>query len=246
MNVLQAVLRKELREQYLTSGRPRNSLIVLAVLQCILAVTLASVGGQVRAQLGDHALVLLAVPIILAAASFTSFMMPANVVIDMVAGERERHTLETLLASPAPDRAILGAKALSILVAAAAQAAFFALACLLASLVWLGPAVALGILPWLVLAPVLGMFAASFTTGLGLLISQRVRTIKAGQQILGYCLLPIYLVFFLARLVAGAFMHLTPFATVAVAVGSFALLLALDATFWILAFVLFSRPRLMR
>ncbi len=39
--------------------------------------------------------------------AWTPVFMVASVAADSVAGERERHTLETLLASPLPDRAIL-------------------------------------------------------------------------------------------------------------------------------------------
>ena len=53
-------------------------------------------------------------------------MMVSSLVADSFAGERERHTLETLLASRLPDRAILAGKLL-VPVAVAWGAALLAL-----------------------------------------------------------------------------------------------------------------------
>ena len=122
-------------------------------------------------------------PLIIAA--LVSVILVAVMVPESIAGERERHTLETLLASRLPDRAILFGKLLMPL----AMGWGVAMLCLLLSLVvvnvahWEGqllfftPPIALGSLA-------LSFLMATLTAGAGVFISLRTATAQEATQIL--------------------------------------------------------------
>lgn len=110
-----------------------------------------------------------------------------SVIADSFAGERERHTLETLLASRLPDRAILFGK-----VAAAVSYGWgFTLAILLLGLVTVNavhghgdlllyrPAVGLGSLG-------LSLVGTTLAAGAGVLVSLRASTVRQAQQMLSF------------------------------------------------------------
>ena len=122
-------------------------------------------------------------PLIISA--LVSVILVAVMVPESIAGERERHTLETLLASRLPDRAILFGKLLVPLVMGWGMA----MLCLLLSLVvvnvahWEGqllfftPPIALGSLA-------LSFLMATLTAGAGVFISLRTATAQEATQIL--------------------------------------------------------------
>lgn len=107
----------------------------------------------------------------------------AAVVADTFAGERERHTLEKLLASRMPDRAILLGKVLGCLI----YAWVISLGCFLVAMVTVsvvhGPA-AFGDFSglWIVLCaqPLLGALMA----GIGVHVSMKSETVRQTQQLL--------------------------------------------------------------
>jgi ABC-2 type transport system permease protein len=112
------------------------------------------------------------------------FIFSANIIADSVAGERERHTLETLLASRLPDRAILLGKMLVTILYAWGMtllgvALAIAVVNLNSSTVVLFPA---DILVGLV---ALSLLASVFISALGVLISLKARTSREAQQIIG-------------------------------------------------------------
>ena len=109
------------------------------------------------------------------------FVLP--IVADAFAGERERHTLETLLATRLPDQAILFGKLAaivaysSVLMVLALIIAFVALniAHPEARPVLAAPSLLAGML-------LEGVLTASLLTGIGLLISLRSTTVRQAQQ----------------------------------------------------------------
>jgi ABC-2 type transport system permease protein len=114
---------------------------------------------------------------------FVPMMVVGMTIPESFAGERERHTLETLLASRLPDRAILFGK----LAAAVVYAWGMALSLLLVSLV------AVNLFHWngavLLYPPVvafanvaLSLLIAGFEATLGVLISLRAATVQQAQQ----------------------------------------------------------------
>jgi ABC-2 type transport system permease protein len=122
-------------------------------------------------------------PLIIAA--LVSVILVAVMVPESIAGEREHHTLETLLASRLPDRAILFGK----LIVPLAVGWGAAMLCLLISLAvvnvahWEGeilfytPPIALGSLA-------LSFLMATLTAGAGVFISLRTATAQEATQIL--------------------------------------------------------------
>ena len=122
--------------------------------------------------------------------AFFFLMLPpfigSGVVADSFAGERERKTLETLLASRLPDRAIFLGKVLSVVI----YAWVFTALSLLVSLVSLNLTKET---PGLVLYPVIvfvvGLGGSALTgfliAGIGVFVSLRAKSTRAAQQTLG-------------------------------------------------------------
>jgi ABC-2 type transport system permease protein len=146
------------------------------------------------------------------------FLLVGGIVADSFAGERERHTLETLLASRLSDRAILFGK----VAAAVGYAWGVALLSLLAGLVTVNIAHGEG---ELLLYPVttavgvalLSLLVATLAAGLGVLVSLRAATVRQAAQALsiftlllvfipsfGFPLLPVELRQRLLQALAGA------------------------------------------
>jgi ABC-2 type transport system permease protein len=112
---------------------------------------------------------------------FFAMTTAASMVTDAIAGERERHTLETLLASPASDTAILIGK----LAAVVGYAWVLALAQLGAIEI---TSIAIGhTLPpeLVVLIAVLSLFEAVLAAGFGVQFSLRAPTVRAAARKLG-------------------------------------------------------------
>jgi ABC-2 type transport system permease protein len=112
-------------------------------------------------------------------------MLVGSAVADSFAGERERHTLETLLASRLPDTAILMGKVL----AAVSYGWGLVLVMLTLSLVTVNLSARTG--PWLLFpwrfavgAPLLALLGAGLAATAGVLISLRAPTVRQAAQTL--------------------------------------------------------------
>jgi ABC-2 type transport system permease protein len=101
-----------------------------------------------------------------------------GLVTDAVAGERERHTLETLLASPVSDTAILVGK-LTAVVGYAWVIALVQLAAVMVTSILLGHALSAGLV--FVIA-VLSLFEAILAAGFGVQFSLRAPTVRAAAR----------------------------------------------------------------
>ena len=128
------------------------------------------------------------------------FIMVIQIIADSFAGERERHTLETLLATRLGEPAILIGKI------AAAIVYGFALACtgIVLSLLTVSLTSGQGHLlmfplPILVSGILTGILSASTAAVIGTLISLRAASARQAQQMLGFAML---LLFFLPVLLA--------------------------------------------
>jgi ABC-2 type transport system permease protein len=115
---------------------------------------------------------------------------------DSFAGERERHTLDTLLASRLPDRAILFGKLVTPVVVGWGAA----LLCVFLSLVIVNVAHGEGEFLFFTPPIALGSLALSFLVatsmaGAGVLISQRAATVQeAAQKLLAFVFMPAIVV----------------------------------------------------
>jgi ABC-type Na+ efflux pump permease subunit len=119
------------------------------------------------------------------AAVITPMLIVTLVIPDSIAGERERHTLPTLLAGRLPDRAILFGKALfSLLVAWGVTLLTLLLALVTLNLAhWSGRLLVYD--PTVLIAGVsLSLLVAAMTTGIGIFISLRASTGQEAQQLL--------------------------------------------------------------
>ncbi|MBX6364821.1 MAG: ABC transporter permease subunit [Gemmatimonadetes bacterium] len=177
-------------------------------------------------------------------------MLSVQPIVDSFAGERERHTLETLLASRLADRAILLGKLLAVLVATTgATYIVYALALLTTRLAhadqpsatppeWVLLGVGLGVL----LVP--AVFAA-----LGVFISLRAATVRQAAQtfglaIVGLALLPVILGQLALQLGSPLVLRVSRLTPVQLVLLGAAALALLAATFLAAAFRRFRRGRL--
>ena len=115
--------------------------------------------------------------------SWLPFLLVSGVIADSFAGERERHTLETLLASRLSDRSILFGK----VTAAISYGWGLSMACMLLGLITVNLVhgkeqilmyrweIGLG-------AFVLSFLIAALASGLGILVSLRASTVRQAQQ----------------------------------------------------------------
>lgn len=109
-----------------------------------------------------------------------------NLIADSFAGERERHTLETLLASRLSDLAILAGKILAAAIYAWVMTMIVMTAVLITANVtgWSGQ-IRFYSLEILLGAPLLAFLSAVFSTLVGVLISLRASSVRQAQQTLG-------------------------------------------------------------
>jgi ABC-2 type transport system permease protein len=179
MREIGVVMRKELREMGVEGGGRRGRLTPLVGLA--VAGVLLPFNFGVRYVLPETMMVMgLILPVL--------FVLP--IVADTFAGERERHTLETLLATRLPDAAILFGK-LAAIVSYAFVLSAFSLAIGLITVNVANPEAR----PLLMTPATLGMtvmevvLVATLITGIGLLISLGAATVRQAQQRLSMILL---------------------------------------------------------
>jgi ABC-2 type transport system permease protein len=186
--------------------------------------------------------------------SWVPFLLVSGVVADSFAGERERHTLETLLASRLSDRAILFGK----LGAAIAYGWGFTLVSVLVGLITINLAYGQGGL-LMYPAPIgLGILALSFliatlAAGLGVLVSLRAATVRQAQQIFSVAFFLLFIPLFAIPMLPEAwraqainwFMQNSGRITVSTVVLAVAgVLLLIDIALVIAAMARFQRARL--
>lgn len=125
---------------------------------------------------------------------FMAATLVSSLIADAVAGERERHTLETLLASRLPDGPILAGKVIAAVLYGVGLAGvnLFVGWVVVNIVAWPGhvlgfPAFNIGSILLLTL------LSTTFFAGLGVFISLRSATVKQAQQAFGIIMLMIFL-----------------------------------------------------
>lgn len=169
------VARKELKELLAAGPGLRGGKASLLVLLAVFGVLLPAQSGVEW----------LRSPGLLAMWSWVPLMLVSSVVADSFAGERERHTLETLLASRLPDGAILLGK----VTAAVAYAWGITLAMAAVSFVTVNAMYWQGRITWVPVQTAVGLPVLSALTALlaalaGVLISLRAATARQAAQTL--------------------------------------------------------------
>jgi len=134
-------------------------------------------------------------PVIALAWSWVPMFLVMTVIADAFAGERERHTLETLLASRLSEGAIvLGKVGAAIGYAFALTAASLILGVVTVNLAHRQDGILLYPLPVLGAMVVLGLLGVLFVAGVGVLISLRAATVRQAQQTLSATIMVLLLV----------------------------------------------------
>jgi ABC-2 type transport system permease protein len=178
------VASKEWRELLLVGGGMRGGRLSLVIMLGMFGVFLPS-------QFGPE---WLESPSTLFYWGWLPLMIVSGTVADSFAGERERRTLETLLASRLPDRAIVLGK-----FAAAVSYGWGLVLCMLvlgvATINVTEPAGAPVFLPWRAAAAValVSLLGTSIAAGVGILVSLRSPTVRQASQTLSVAILLLLL-----------------------------------------------------
>lgn len=184
------VARKELRELIGERASRRGIQVQAAIMTLFLGVFLPSKTPQAWLAASPAAIMLfLLLPSIVAGA----------IGADSFAGERERKTLETLLATPLSDRAIVVGKAIAALFAAVVVAAIALAVAAITVNVSAHPAAVFIPAPELWLGALLGTLACStVSTAVAILLSIRIPIARTVQQMVSLMfVLPVFLVGFI-------------------------------------------------
>jgi len=231
---------KELREM-LTFGdsRGRNKLSLLVIL-AIFGVVIPLQSGRDWVTSPVSAMVWAWMP----------YMWVYSVVADSFAGERERHTLEALLATRLSDRSILFGK----LLAALAYGFTLTWAILLVSLVTINVAVRGG--GFLLFTPLMTIGALVFSilisglsASIGVLVSLRASSVRQAQQWMSFGMLLLFLPFMFIQFIPRAWLEsfsntLTNADPVQIAVWAAVVVLATQVVLLGIAMRLFQRSKL--
>lgn len=192
---LWTVVWKEWKELFARQGRFRGGALNFALVLGVFGVFMPWQFG--RAWVDS--------PTMLVYWAWVPLLMVSNVVVDAIAGERERHTLETLLASRLSDRAIVLGK----MTAAVAYGLAVTAGTMVLGLVTVNVLVSRGALlvyPAAALAGgvLLSVLGATLTAALGVLISLHAATVRQAGQLMGVAILllvfgPVLLIRAVAR-----------------------------------------------
>lgn len=168
---------KEFRDQLLSLRRGGLSAIILALILGVVAPV------QLGVEWVESRLIVGYWP-------FLAATMVSSLIADSVAGERERHTLETLLASRLSDSAILIGK----IIAAVLYGVGFAVVNLLLGLIAVNVAhsddeLILFAAQRFIVTVVLTILASLLMAGIGVFISLRASTVKQAQQAFGIAII---------------------------------------------------------
>lgn len=189
---------KELREMLMFGDSRGRSKVSLLVLLAIFGVVIPLQNGREWVTTPVSALVWAWMP----------YMWVYSVVADSFAGERERHTLEALLATRLSDRAILFGK----LLAALAYGFTLTWAILLVSLVAVNVAArGEGLLlfsPMMTLgALVFSILVSGLSASIGVLVSLRAGSVRQAQQWMSFGMLVLFLPLMLIQFIPEAWVE---------------------------------------
>lgn len=129
-------------------------------------------------------------PLVLLSWAWVPLLMVSSMVVDSIAGERERHTLETLLASRLPETAILTGKLVFVVgYAIALTGGSLCLGLATVNVLYAGEGVAWYPLPTLLGAAGLTLLGSLGVSSLGVLVSLRASTVRQATQAMNIAVL---------------------------------------------------------
>ncbi len=180
------IIGKELKEILNSRGNRRGGIVSILIFAGMFGIYLPLMTGPEWVQ----------TPASLFYWAWLPFLMVSGVIADAIAGERERHTLETLLASRLSDTAILLGKVGAAIVYAWGLTIGIILISVVTVNVAFGfrdgtfysysPATVLGTL-------VFSFLIALFSAGLGILVSLRAETVRQAQQVVSVGFMVIFI-----------------------------------------------------
>lgn len=234
------VASKELREMFTfgdVRGRSKFSLLVLIV---IFGIIIPLQNGR---EWIDS-------PVNIMVWGWMPFLWVSGIVADLFAGERERHTLESLLATRLSDQAILFGK----LVAAMTYGFTLTWIIMLASIVTINISFGKGELlfyplPMTLAALVFSILISGLSASIGVLVSLRAGSVRQAQQMMSAGMLVLFLPFMLIQFIPVVWLeNLANFAEnvspLQVAISLAILLVAIESILILVAMRLFQRSRL--
>lgn len=192
---LSTVIWKEWRS--LMGGRARRQLLIIGGVLAGMALIFPIEDG--RGWVSD--------PVGMGILGVVMPMLVVSVVVpDAIAGERERHTLATLLASRLPNRAILyGKLGFAVTTGWLTGIVMLAVALVAANLSAAPPAPLLYEPAVLLAVLALGLLVAILAGGIGFFVSLRANTAQEAQQLVGVgMMLPLMLTSFLLMAIMGS------------------------------------------
>jgi len=192
---MSTVIWKEIKEIFGQRGRFKGGKIGILVFLAVFGIFLPLQNGPdwIRS------------PLVMIYWAWIPFLLASGVVADSFAGERERHTLETLLASRLTDRAILAGK----IGAAVLYAWGLTLICVLAGAVAITAVHGQGRILFYA-APIaagiagLTFLVALLASGLGVLVSLRAATVRQAQQMFSVAFLLMFIPLFVLPMLPAA------------------------------------------
>lgn len=185
MSAFSAVYWKDMQE--MVFGRGRQSLGVL--FSSLVFVGLAVVQSFAIGQYFPSAMLTLSF------AALTIVVTVVSFAADAVAGERERHTLETLLAMPVPAASLYWGKMAAMLTVGVAGAFWTGIIGLLVVTGLFGAWAEIGI-PLVLLFVFLGagLLLGALLGAIGMIVSARCRTVQQAGMIMAFTMFPVMII----------------------------------------------------
>jgi ABC-2 type transport system permease protein len=230
---------KEWKELFAPQGVRRGGTVNFLVIVAVFGVVMPLQFGRAWVES----------PTMLLTWTWIPLLLLSNMVVDAIAGERERHTLETLLATPLSDRAILlGKIAAAVAYGLAVTVASLAVGLVAVNVFTTHERLLLYPPATLVAAAITSVVAATLVAGLGVLVSLRAATVRQAGQIMNLAVLAIaFGPVLVMRLIARSWPSVvpTPQNIAILAVAGVVAFVALDVAIVIAALLRFQRSRLL-
>jgi len=183
LNDIWTVVRKETREIINMRDSRRGTFLAILIPAFILGIQFPLQFGENWAESPMSLMTWVMVPII-----FVS-----TIIADSFAGERERHTLDTLLSTRLSEKAILLGKISAAILYALSVTLFVVLLGFVTAVIAHGKGSILMFSPLRALTgAALGFLAGSITANAGTLVSLRASTVKQAQQTLGIAMMFVF------------------------------------------------------
>ncbi|MDP2984349.1 MAG: ABC transporter permease subunit [Candidatus Latescibacter sp.] len=171
------VIWKEAKEYFHQRGSSRSTVLMMVVPLLVLGIVMPLQFGKAWIQS----------PVSLIAWTWIPLLLAVNIIADSIAGERERHTLETLLASRLSDTAILLGKLFaSMLYALVMTFLIIITGIITVNLRFFGGGIIFLPVSFLAVGMLASILGTGFAVSAGILVSLRAATVRQALQTLSF------------------------------------------------------------